>query len=299
LHGIPRVVISDNDAKFTRNFWKDLFKGLDTQLKFSTAYHLQIDRQTKRVNQILEDMIRMYVMDKPGKWEEYLHLVEFAYNNHFQDLAKLSPFEILYGWKCNTPISWRSPIDRLMLGLELLKDMELRVKQVQHNLKAAQDMQKSYADLKRTPRNFRVGDHVFVKVKPIRSSLKLGRCTKLTPRYCGPFEILARVGLVAYQLTLPPRIQVHNFFHVSLLKRYVHNATHVVDRNVIQVEPEGEFQVEPEYIIDRRELTLWNRTIGQVKLQWKHLSPEEATWELEGHMREAYPILFQNGLEEC
>jgi len=198
LHGIPRVVISDRDAKFTGNFWKALFKGLDTQLKFSTTYHLQIDHQTERVNQISEDMLRMYIIDKPGKWEEYLHLVEFSYNNHFQDLAKLSPFKIIYGQKCNTPISWSSLIDRLILGPELLKDMELRVKQVQHNLKAAQDRQKSYVDLKRTPRNFRVGDRVFVKVKPRRSSLKLGRCTKLAPRYCGPFEILARVGPMAY-----------------------------------------------------------------------------------------------------
>ena len=121
-------MISDRDAKFTGNFWKALFKGLDTQLNFSTAYHPQTDGQTERVNQILEDMLRMYVMDKPGKWEEYLHLVEFAYNNHFQASAKLSPFEILYGHKCNTPISWSSLVDRLMLGLELLKDMELTVK---------------------------------------------------------------------------------------------------------------------------------------------------------------------------
>jgi len=83
LHGIPKMVISDRDAKFTGNFWKALFKGLDTQLNFSTAFHPQTDGQTKRVNQILEDMLRMYVMNQPTKWEEYLHLVEFAYNNNF------------------------------------------------------------------------------------------------------------------------------------------------------------------------------------------------------------------------
>jgi len=125
-----------------------------------------------------------------------------------------------------------------------------------------------------------VGDHVFVKVKPRRSSLKLGRCTKLAPRYCGPFEILARVGPVAYQLALPPWIQVHNVFHVFLLKIYVHYASHMIDWNVVQVEPEGEFQVEPERILDMRELNLRNGTIGQVQVQWKHLSLEEATWEL-------------------
>ena len=128
LHGVPRIVISDRDAKFTGTFWRALFKGLDMQLNFSTAYHPQPDGQTKRVNQILEDMLRMYAMNQPNKWEDYLHLVEFPYNNHFQASAKLSPFEILYGRKCQTPISWSSPVDRLMLGPDMLKSMELIVK---------------------------------------------------------------------------------------------------------------------------------------------------------------------------
>ena len=131
LHGVSKVIVSDRDAKFTGNFWKVLFKGLGTQLNFSIEYHPQADGQTERVNQVLEDMLRMYVIDKPGKWEDYLHLVEFAYNNNFQVFAGMSPFEILYGRKCNTPISWSSPVDRLMLGPDLLEDMELTVKQVQ------------------------------------------------------------------------------------------------------------------------------------------------------------------------
>ena len=106
----------------------------------------------------------------------------------------------------------------------------------------------------------------------------------MAPHYCGPFEILSRIGQVAYQLALPPNLRVHNVFHISVLKKYVHDATHVVNWNVVQVEPEGEFLVEPDCILGRREITLQNRTIGQVKVQWKHLSPEEATWELESKM---------------
>jgi len=92
LHGIPKVIISDRDMKFTGNFWKSLFQGLNTKLNFSTTYHAQTDGQTERVNQVLEDMLRMYVMDQPSKWEDYLHLVEFSYNNHYHASAKLSPF---------------------------------------------------------------------------------------------------------------------------------------------------------------------------------------------------------------
>ena len=116
LHGVPKVIISDRDVKFTRIFWKDLFKGLGTQLNFSTAYHLQTEGQTERLNQFLEDMHRMYVMDKLGKWEYYLHLVEFSYNNHFHVSTRISPFEIMYGRKCNTLIYLTSLVDRLMLG---------------------------------------------------------------------------------------------------------------------------------------------------------------------------------------
>ena len=98
-----------------------MFKALDTNLNFSTAYHSQTDGQTERVNQVLEDILRKYVKDHPNKWEDYLYLVEFSYNNHYQASAKLSPFEILYGKKCNTPITWSKLVDRLMLGLDLLK----------------------------------------------------------------------------------------------------------------------------------------------------------------------------------
>ena len=151
---MSKLIVSDRDAKFTCNFSKTLFKVLGAELNFSTTYHPQTNAKTERVNHVLEEMLRMYVMDKPGKWEDYLHLVEFAYNNNFQFSAGMSPFEILYGLKCNTPISWSIPIDRLMLGPDLLEDMELTMKQVQQNLKASQDRKKRYANLKRTRREF-------------------------------------------------------------------------------------------------------------------------------------------------
>ena len=87
----------------------------------------------------------------------------------------------------------------------------------------------SHGDLKNNPKEFQVGEHLFVKVKPIKISFKLGSCAKLAPRYCGPFEILAKVGPVAYKLALPPNLRIHTIFHVSILKRYVHDTTHVID----------------------------------------------------------------------
>jgi hypothetical protein len=241
LHGIPKEIVSDRDSKFTSNFWRGLFKGFGTNLNFSTTYHPQSDGKTERVNQVIEDMLRMYVMDKPSKWEDYLHLVEFSYNNGYQDSLKMSPFEALYGRKCNTPVSWDNPVDRVVLGPELLKEMEEKMVKIKQNLKATQDRKKSYADKSRTTREFKVGEHVFLKVKPKKISLKLGSCTKLATRFCGPFEILDRIGPVAYMLALPTSMNVHNVFHVSLLKKYVHDPNHVIDWTLIQVEPEGDF----------------------------------------------------------
>jgi hypothetical protein len=114
--------------------------------------------------------------------------------------------------------------------------------------------------------------------------LKLGNCGQLAPWFCGPFEILALIGPVAYQLALPANLRTHNVFNVSLLKRYIHDPTHMIEWNLVQVEPKGEFQVEHLRILDWRELTLQNRAVAQVKVQWKHFSPEEATWELEGEL---------------
>jgi hypothetical protein len=100
------------------------------------------------------------------------------------------------------------------------------------------------------------------------------------------------VGHVAYRLALPPTVKAHNVFHVSLLNKYVHEANHIIDWSVIQVESEGEFLPEPQCILDIKKTPLWNRTIAQVKVQWKHFGPDEATWEMEDAMRQAYPILF-------
>jgi hypothetical protein len=228
--------VSNSDPKFTSNFWKGLFNGFGTNLNFSTTYHPELDGKTERVNQVIEDMLRMYVIDKPSKWEYYLHLVEFSYNNGYQKSLKMSPFEALYGRKYNTPVSWDNPTDRAVVGPDFLKEMEEKMLKIKQNLKVAQDMQKIYADKGRTHREFKFGYHVFLKLKANRSSLKSGNCSKLVAHYCGPFEILVRIGVVSFMIALPAYMSVHNVFHVSFLKKYIPNGNHVIYWSVIQVE---------------------------------------------------------------
>jgi hypothetical protein len=149
-------------------------------------------------------------------------------------------------------VSWDNSTDRAIVGPELLKEMEDQMIKIKKNLKASQDRQKIYADKNRTHRDFKVGDHVFLKVKANRSSLKLGICAKLAARFCGPFEILERIGPVAYMLALPASMTIHNVFHVSFLKKYIPDANHVIDWNVIQVEQEVVLQVHHVRILDRK-----------------------------------------------
>jgi hypothetical protein len=130
-----------------------------------------------------------------------------------------------------------------MVGPEFFKEMEEKIMNIKQNLKVSQDRNKIYSDKGKTHKEFKVGDHVFLKVKSNKSSLNLGNCSKLAARYCGPFEILERIGPVAYMLAFPASMSIHNVFHVSFLKKYIPDGNHVIDWNVIQVKQERSFQV--------------------------------------------------------
>ncbi|GJZ42487.1 putative reverse transcriptase domain-containing protein [Tanacetum coccineum] len=193
-HGIPVLIICDRDPRFASNFWRSLQNALGTNLDMSTAYHPQTDGQSERTIQTLEDMLRACAIDFGKGWVNHLPLVEFSYNNSYHASIKAAPFEALYGRKCRSPIKQR--------------------------MQAARDRQKSYADLKRKPMEFQVGDKVMLKVSPWKGVVRFGKRGKLNPRYVGPFKVLEKVGEVAYKLELPEELsRVHNTFHVSNLKK--------------------------------------------------------------------------------
>jgi len=293
LHGVPRKIISDRDTRFTSRFWKSLLQAMGTQLNFSTAYHPETDGQTERVNQVLEDMLRMYVMDHQSQWEKYLPLVEFAYNNSYHSSIQAAPFEILYGRPCRTPLSWDRLEDRVMLGPEMLQEMEEQMATIKQRLKEARDRQKSYADTKRIDRNFQEGSQVFIRIKPFKSSFRMGKGTKLSPRFVGPFTILERIGPVAYKLELPSHLRkMHNVFHVSMLRKYVPDPSHVLKFDKLQVSEDGALQAEPFCILDHRVRRLRNREFEQVKVQWDQYSPGSATWEDAAVIFQNFPYLL-------
>ena len=167
------------------------------------------------------------------------------------------------------------------------------VNRIREKLRAAQDRQRGYADTRRRPLEFNVGDHVFLKVSPLKGSLRFGQKAKLTPGYIGPFEILQRIGPVAYRLALPPTLQgIHDVFHVSNLRRYVADPTPVILHQPLHLKKNLSYIKEPIRLLERVDRTLRNKTIPFVKVLWKHHKSADATWEPEHIMREKYPQLF-------
>ncbi|GJR03491.1 putative reverse transcriptase domain-containing protein [Tanacetum coccineum] len=219
-HGIPVSIICDRDPRFTSNFWRSFQKAMGTRLDMSTAYHPETDGQSERTIQTLEDMLRACVIDFGNGWEGHLPLIEFSYNNSYHASIKAAPFEALYGRKCRSPVCWAEVGDARLTGPELVHETTEKIVQIKQRMQAARDRQKSYADVRRKPLEFQVGDRVMLKVSPWKGVVRFGKRGKLNPRYIGPFKVLAKVGTVAYRLELPQQLsRVHSTFHVSNLKK--------------------------------------------------------------------------------
>ncbi|GJX83608.1 putative reverse transcriptase domain-containing protein, partial [Tanacetum coccineum] len=219
-HGIPLSIICDRDPRFASNFWRSLQNALGTSLDMSTAYHPQTDGQSERTIQTLEDMLRACAIDFGKGWVNHLPLVEFSYNNSYHASIKAAPFEALYGRKCRSPVCWAEVGEVQLTGPEIVQETTEKIVQIKQRMQAARDRQKSYADLKRKPMEFQVGDKVMLKVSPWKGVVRFGKRGKLNPRYVGPFKVLEKVGSVAYKLELPQELnRVHNIFHVSNLKK--------------------------------------------------------------------------------
>ncbi|GJU21460.1 putative reverse transcriptase domain-containing protein [Tanacetum coccineum] len=262
-HGIPVSIISDHDSHFTSRVWQSLHKALGTQLNLSTAYHSQID--------------------------------EFSYNNSYHTSIKAAPFEALYGRKCRSPVCWAEVGEAQLTGPEIIHETTEKIFKIRDRMQAARDRQKSYADKRRRPLEFEVGDKVMLKVAPWKGVMRFGKRGKLNPRYIGPFRIIERIGPVAYRLELPQELsRVHNVFHVCNLKKCLSDDTLVIPLEEIQLDDKLNFVEEPVEIMDREVKQLKRSRIPIVKVRWNARRGPEYTWEREDQFREKYPHLFTN-----
>ena len=297
LHGIPKSIISDRDPRYTSDFWKSVQHALGTKLKFSTAYHPQTDGQTERTIQTLEDMLRACAIELPGSWDRHLSLAEFAYNNSYHASIQMAPYEALYGRKCRSPICWTELNERIVIGPDIVDQTTKKIKMIRQNLLTAHSRQKSYADKRRRPLEFSEGDHVFLRVSPMTGVGRSIRAKKLSPRFMGPFDIIEKVGPVAYRIALPPQLSnLHDVFHVSQLKKYNTDPSHVIEPEEVELSENLTYRAVPERILDVKDKQLRNKTIRLVKVLWRGTTTEEATWETEERMREDFPHLFPGEL---
>ncbi|XP_022027921.1 uncharacterized protein LOC110929107 [Helianthus annuus] len=205
----------------------------------------------------------------------------------------MEPFELLYGRRCRTPVCWGEVGQRELAPSDLIAVTNEKIELIRARLKTAQDRQKAYADKRRRPIEFQVGDYVLLKVSPWKGITRFRKWGKLGPRYIRSFKILARVGRVAYRLELPSSLdRIHNTFHVSQLRKCLADDTALVPLDDIELD-EGLNYVERLIAIkDVKVKNLRNKAVRQVLVQWQHRRGSELTWEAEDEMRKHYPFLF-------
>ncbi|GJR76720.1 putative reverse transcriptase domain-containing protein [Tanacetum coccineum] len=243
-HGVSISIISDRDSRFTSRFWQSMQEALRTCLDMSTAYHPQID----------------------GSWDVHLPLVEFSDNNSYHSTVRCAPFEALYGRKCCSPIMWAEIGEGQLIGPKLVQETTEKISQIKDRLKAARDHQKSYANKRRKPLEFSVGDYIVKKVSP-----------------------------VAYRLDLPKELNgVHDTFHVSNLKKCLADPTLHVPLDEIQVDAKLNFVEEPVEILEREFNKLKRSRIAIVKVRWNLKRGPEFTWECEDQMKLKHSHLFSD-----
>ncbi|GJT94459.1 putative reverse transcriptase domain-containing protein, partial [Tanacetum coccineum] len=241
----------------------------------------------------LEDMLRAYVIDFGNGWVKHLPLVEFSYNNSYHSSIKVVPFEALYGRKCRSPVCWAEVGQVQLTGPEMAQETTEKIVQIKQRIQAARDRQKSYADLKRKPMEFQVGDKVMLKVSPWKGVLRFGKRGKLNPRYVGPFKVLEKVGSVAYKLELPQELsRVHNMFHVSNLKKCYSEDPLAVPLDGLHVDDKLHFVEEQVEIMEIEVKRLRKIRVPIVKVRWNSRRGPEFTWEREDQFQKKYPHLF-------
>ncbi|GKA41161.1 hypothetical protein Tco_0733754 [Tanacetum coccineum] len=183
-----------------------------------------------------------------------------------------------------------------MIGPEIVQETTYKIFQIKDRLKAARDRQKSYADNRLKLLEFCFGNHVLLKVSPWKGVVHFGKKGKLAPRFVGPFKIIERVGLVAYRLKLPKKLNgFHDTFNVSNLKKCLADETLHMSLEEIRIDAKLHFIEEPMEIIDREVKKLKRSRIPIVTVRWNSRREPEFTWEREDHMKLKYPHLFKDG----
>lgn len=285
--GFPANLVSDRDPRFASRFWRALMDLLGTTLSMSTAAHPQTDGQTERANRTVEDMLRSFVSTKQTDWCRFLSLMEFAYNTSVQASTQQTPFFLNHGRHAETPLSRAVPSRAAVPAVsDFVEGIQEALQKAKACLNAAQQRQKHYADQKRRPHRFAVGDQVLLIVRP--DQLPAGLSSKLANKFSGPYAVLEAVGPNAFRLDLPSTVGIHPVVNVSQLKPFVAPSSTLAD----VLPPPPPLRVDKRGEVYEVERLLGKRAKGQGKsraleylVAWKGYPLSEAQWEPEKHVR--------------
>jgi len=209
-------------------------------------------------------LLRAFVLEQGVSWVECLPLIQFTYRNSFHSSIGMAPFMALYGRRCRTPLCWFESGESALLGPDVVQETTEKIKMIQEKMKASQSRQKSYHDKRRKDIEFQVGNHVFLRVNPVTG--------------VGPFEIVEKIGAVAYRIALPPLLSnLHDVFHVSQLRKYVYDESHVIQVDELEVRDNLTVETWPVRVEDREVKRLRGKEIVLVKVIWAGPTGKSAT----------------------
>ena len=291
-HGMPTSIVSDRDPRMTSLFWRALFENMQTTLKFSSSFHPQTDGQSEITNSVVLDLLKCYVSDHKEQWEQYLPLVEYAYNNTVHSSTGKAPFEIVEGGKKVPPILHTK--DKIFEADKFTKDWEEAYKKVKEALQKTQAKQKKAADRHRRHLEFALGDWVLLRFEKARLKKMKGKerlYPKLSMRYYGPFQVMERINDVAYRLQLPDHWKIHNAFHVSLLRPFNGDVPEdLTDEQQPEVEELDEILI-PEQIVAHKERKVRGKVSRRYLVKFQNYSPMDAKWMEEGDLADSPNML--------
>ncbi|WVZ01419.1 hypothetical protein V8G54_027488 [Vigna mungo] len=284
LHGLPKSLISDRDPVFLSQFWRELFRLSGTKLRMSTTYHPQSDGQTEVINKTLQQYLRCFVHHKPSLWGKFLPWAEWCFNTTINISIKMTPFEVVYGHPPpSIPQGLSSDTSNAAVQFELQSRADI-IRKLNNNLQKAQADIKRWADTNRRDLQFQPGDWVYVRLRPHCQVSVAGHYQgKLQKRFFGPFQVLERIGQVAYKLELPSTAKIHNVFHVSFLRQHKGNPPTTSSKLPLEFN-DNQPILEPIAILNTKPNS------DLVLVQWRGLPPEDATWEPWGNLKEQFHL---------
>jgi hypothetical protein len=240
-------------------------------------------------------MLRACALQYGRSWDKSLPYTEFSHNNSYQESLKMSPFEMLYGRRCQTPLLWSEAGERRVFGANIWQEAKKQVRMVRENLRVTQSRQKSYTDHRRRELSIEVGDFVYLRVSPMRGLCRFNIRGKLALRFIGLFKILEKRGEVAYQLELPPQLSdVHHVFPISQLKKCLRVSKEQLPMEDLDAKNDLSYQEYPGKVLETSERVTRNKKIKICKVQWSHHIEEEATWEREEELKAEFPCFFSD-----